>query len=59
MGGIELARNDREGNVPASRVLWRAPSTGEYYAFIESAAGSTGSYLLLVDTSDEVAPDLH
>ena len=52
MHGTELARNDREGDVPASRVLWRAPGTGSYYAFIESAAGSTGSYLLLVDATD-------
>ena len=48
LGGTELASNGHDGDALASRVLWTAPDSGEYYAFVEGAGGSTGTYTLTI-----------
>ena len=47
-----LADNDNHGDSLASRIVWRAPSSGEYYAWV--GGSGTGSYTLAVSVSDVV-----
>ncbi len=46
----ELAYNDDHGDSLASRIIWEATSSGEYYAVVEGYG--TGSYTLTVAVSD-------
>ena len=46
----ELAYNDDHGDSLASRIIWEATSSGEYYAAVEGF--DTGSYTLTVTVSD-------
>ena len=46
----ELAYNDDHGDSLASRIIWEATSSGEYYAAVEGYG--TGSYTLTVTVSD-------
>ncbi len=45
-----LAYNDDHGDSLASRIIWEAPRSGEYYAAVEGYG--TGSYTLTVTVSD-------
>ena len=51
-GGWELTSNDDYGGSLASRIVWQAPDTGDYYVAV--AGWGTGSYTLTVDLSDVV-----
>ena len=54
-GGWIVASNDDHGNSPASRIVWEAPDSGDYYAKVEasrSARDGTGSYTLTISLSD-------
>ena len=55
--GRELAYNDDYGNTLASRIVWQAPDSGEYYIAV-SAWGTAGSYTLTIGLSDADA-DAH
>ena len=44
--GFVLANDDDGGDSLASRIIWKAPSSGEYYAAVEGYG--TGSYTLTV-----------
>ena len=46
----ELAYNDDHGDSLASRIIWEATSSGEYYVAVEGYG--TGSYTLTVAVSD-------
>ena len=53
--GWSLESNDDHGNSPASRIVWEAPDSGDYYAKVEasrSARDGTGSYTLTISLSD-------
>ena len=50
--GWELAYNDDHGNTTASRIVWTAPQSGEYYAAV--GGFGTGTYTLTVTVSDIV-----
>ncbi len=43
-----LASNDDHSDTLASRIVWRAPSSGEYYVLVESYGLGTGSYTLTI-----------
>ena len=47
----ELAYNDDHGDSLASRVVWEAPASGEYYLAVASAGFDAGSYTLTVSHS--------
>lgn len=49
--GEWLASNDDYGDSFASRLIWKAPSSGEYYVEV-SGYGDTGTYTLTVSLSD-------
>ena len=52
-----LANNDDFGDSPASRIVWYAESSGNYYVAVNASWGSdtgTGSYTLTVAVSDIV-----
>ena len=59
--GMELAYNDdREDSETslASRLVWRAPASGEFYVEVSSFDGyGTGSYILTVAVSTSSAPE--
>ena len=42
----ELAYNDDHGDSLASRVVWEAPESGDYYLAVEAAGFDAGSYTL-------------
>lgn len=46
----ELAYNDDHGDTLASRIIWKATSSGEYYVAVEGY--DTGSYSLMVTVAD-------
>ncbi len=48
----QLAYNDDHGDSRGSRILWEAPTAGEYYAEVDGY--DTGSYTLTVAVSDIV-----
>ena len=52
--GWELAYNDDHGNTRASRIVWTAPDSGEYYAAVGGFGTDTGTYTLTVTVSDIV-----
>ena len=55
-----LASNDDFGDSLASRIVWRAPSAGDYYLAVEGFGGD-GSYTLTVSLSsivDDYADDI-
>ena len=47
----ELAYNDDHEDSLASRVVWRAPASGDYYLAVASAGFDAGSYTLTVSHS--------
>ena len=47
----ELAYNDDHGDSLASRVVWEAPASGDYYLVVEAAGFDAGSYTLTVSQS--------
>ena len=47
----ELAYNDDHGDSLASRVVWEAPESGDYYLAVEAAGFDAGSYTLTVSHS--------
>ena len=47
----ELAYNDDHGDSLASRVVWEAPESGDYYLVVEAAGFDAGSYTLTVSHS--------
>ena len=47
----ELAYNDDYGDSLASRVVWEAPASGDYYLAVASAGFDAGSYTLTVSHS--------
>ena len=51
--GWELAYNDNHGDSLASRVLWEAPASGDYYLVVEASGfdADVGSYTLTVSHS--------
>ena len=49
-----LALNDSYSGSLASRIFWKAPSSGRYYIAVASWGGYTGSYTLAVVASDIV-----
>ena len=50
--GWELAYNDDYGDSPASRVLWEAPASGDYYLVVEAnGSADVGNYTLTVSHS--------
>ena len=49
--GWSLAYNDDHGGSYASRIIWEAPESGDYYAGVSGYSG-TGSYTLTVALSD-------
>ena len=57
--GVELAYNDDHGDSLASRIVWTAPLSGDYYIEVHGWGG-TGSYTLTITTTDldELAPVL-
>ena len=52
--GWQLAYNDDHEGSPASRIVWKAPSSGSYYIEVFELGGGTGSYTLTVVVSDIV-----
>ena len=52
--GWYLADNDDFGDTLASRIVWEAPTSGEYY--VEVGGYGTGSYTLTIDISDFPGP---
>ena len=51
--GWDLAYNDDHGDSLASRIVWEAPDSGDYYVHVEaSGLGGTGSYTLNISLSD-------
>ena len=46
--GRELASNDDHGDSPASRIVWKAPESGDYYLLVRGYGSGTGSYTLTV-----------
>ena len=52
--GWYLADNDDFGDTLASRIVWEAPTSGEYY--VEVGGYGTGSYTLTIDLSDLPGP---
>ena len=53
--GWRLASNDDHGESPASRIVWAAPDSGDYYVEVGAAWGArdgTGSYTLTISLSD-------
>ena len=52
-GGVPLkAGSNVDVGVHASRIVWSAPVSGDYYVSVSSLAGSTGSYTLTISPSD-------
>ena len=49
--GVELAYNDDHGDSLASRIVWTAPLSGDYYIEVHGWGG-TGSYTLTITTTD-------
>ena len=51
--GWELAYNDNHGDSLASRVLWEAPASGDYYLVVEASGfdADVGTYTLTVSHS--------
>ena len=47
-----LADNDNYGETLASRIVWKAPASGSYYAWVGPPWEETGSYTLTVALSD-------
>ena len=47
----ELAYNDDHGDSLASRVVWEAPESGDYYLVVEAAGFDAGSYTLTISHS--------
>ncbi len=57
--GWEVASNDDHGNSAASRIIWGASDSGDYYVGVAAAWGSgtgTGSYTVTISIS-EIADD--
>ena len=53
--GWDLASNDDHGDSLASRIVWAAPDSGDYYVVVGAAWGArdgTGTYTLAVGLSD-------
>ena len=51
--GRQLSRNDDHGDSLASRIVWSAPNSGEYYVAVSPHFGeSPGTYTLTVAVSD-------
>ena len=46
--GREVAYNDDYGDGTASRIIWEAPATGDYYVEVSAFDSATGSYTLTV-----------
>ncbi len=46
--GLEVAYNDDYGGGSASRIIWEAPATGDYYVEVSAFDSATGSYTLTV-----------
>ncbi len=46
--GREVAYNDDYGGGSASRIIWEAPATGDYYVEVSAFDSATGSYTLTV-----------
>ena len=53
--GWDLAYNDDHGDTRASRIVWAAPGSGEYYAAVGGFGGGTGSYTLTITNVGETA----
>ena len=53
-GEAVLASNDDYEDTGASRIVWEAPSTGEYYVVVAGYGANTGSYTFTVTASDIV-----
>ena len=49
---VELAYNDDHGDYLASRIVWTAPLSGDYYVEVHGLGGETGSYTLTITTTD-------
>ena len=51
--GWELTYNDDHGDSPASRVVWEAPASGDYYLAVEAGGfdADVGAYTLTVSYS--------
>ena len=49
--GWSLASNDDHGDSPASRIVWEAPASGDYYLVALGFGVATGSYTLTVSHS--------
>ena len=50
-GGRELAYNDDYGDTFASRIIWEAPGSGEYYVEVGAYGGAAGTYTLTIGLS--------
>ena len=48
--GWGLASNDDHRDSPASRIIWKAPASGDYYLAVGGYGAATGSYTLTVST---------
>ena len=46
--GLQEAHNDDYGGTNASRIVWSAPASAEYYIHVEAWSDDTGSYTLTV-----------
>ena len=51
--GSSLAHRSNYGDTSALRLIWEAPSTGEYYVAVESSEKPPGAYTLAVVASDQ------
>ena len=49
--GWELTYNNDHGDSPASRIVWEAPASGDYYLVVRGIASGSGSYTLTVSHS--------
>lgn len=49
-GGNRLTRSDDFGDSLAPKILWVAPTAGEYYLAVESYDGGIGTYMLTITT---------
>ena len=46
--GLELTFNDDYGDSPASRIVWEAPASGDYYLEVRGFSSDSGSYTLTI-----------
>ena len=56
--GLIVAYSNDYRDSRASRIIWRAPTAGDYYVFVSEVLGSgTGTYTLTIDLSDPITDD--